>query len=86
MKNTDGFCYAKGSTLFCYYTTQKGTAKEPTAQSLLQQYRSESEVLEMINTDDKTFLPAVVKFQDREKMTFMHSSTLSFGKTLYLEQ
>ena len=39
------------------------------------------EILEKIKAEDKTFLPQVIKFQDRGKMTFMHSL---FGKTIFI--
>ena len=53
------------------------------SQILLQQCSIELEILEKIKAEDKTFLPQVIKFQDRGKMTFMHSSMLPFGKTIF---
>ena len=48
-----------------------------------QQFVKELELLKQMITDDKSFLPQVVKYQDRGHMTIMHPAMLDFGRTTF---
>ena len=49
----------------------------------LQHYKNEVKLLGKLKADDKSFLPPLIKYQDRGKMTIMHLSMLPFGRKVF---
>ena len=52
-------------------------------QVTLQQYKNELKLLAKLKADDKSFLPPLVKYQDRGRMIVMHPSMLPFGRKVF---
>lgn len=52
-------------------------------QVTLQQYKNELKLVAKLKADDKSFLPPLVKYQDRGRMIVMHPSMLSFGRKVF---
>ena len=52
-------------------------------QATLQQYKNELKLLGKLKAIDKSFLPPLVKYQDRGNMTTMHPSMLLFGRQVF---
>ena len=48
-----------------------------------QHYKNEMKLLRKLKADDKSFLPPLIKYQDRGKMTIMHPSMLPFGRKVF---
>ena len=48
-----------------------------------QKFTKELELLKLMKTADKSFMPRVVTYQDRGHMTIMHPAMLDFGRTLF---
>ncbi len=45
--------------------------------------KKELDFLKLLKAADKTFVPRVVSYQDRGRMTIMHSAMLDFGRALF---
>ena len=48
-----------------------------------EQFEKELWLLKKLEATDKSFIPALLKFQDRGHMVFMHHTWLSFGRRLF---
>ena len=64
---------------------RKRALRKPTrhSQSVQESYVKELRLLERMCAHDRSFLPSVVKFQHRGKITIMHSAMFEFGCILF---